>query len=99
MLKGFIDCDAIWVDFISSFKRLYEIHFTGVPTNLTIGETVHPATGMLPFSSREKVTIPGVGHFVFRVIIPIFSPSSAGVVADFSDGDGGVTVPAEVGRE
>jgi len=60
---------------------------------------VHPATGVLPFAGGEEVAVPGVGHFGLGVIVPVFSTASAGVVTDFADGDGGVSVLAKVGGQ
>ena len=45
------------------------------------------------------MAVPGFGHFDFGVVVPVRSAASAGVVGNFSDGDGGVTVLAEVGRK
>jgi len=99
LVEGFIGRGAIRVDFIASFDGLDEVHSFGLITGFTMGEAVHPAAGVLPFPGGEEVAVPGVRHFELGGVIPIWSAESAGVVGDFSNGDGGVAICTEVGRE
>ena len=99
LLQGFVNGDAVRINFVTSFEGLKEIHVFGVLADLAIGESVHPAAWVLPLAGGEEVAVPGFGHFDFGVVVPIRSAASAGVVGNFSDGDGGVTVLAEVGRK
>ena len=99
LLQGFVNGDTVGINFVASFEGLKEIHVFGVLADLAIGESVHPAAWVLPLAGGEEMAVPGFGHFDFGVVVPIRSAASAGVVGNFSDGDGGVTVLAEVGRK
>lgn len=99
LVEGFIDGGAIGVDVIGAFESLEEVHVLGVFADFAIGKAVHPAARVLPFAGGEEVAVPGVGHFGLGVIIPVGAAAAAGVVGDFANGDGGVSVLAKVGGE
>ena len=86
LLEGFSDGDAIRINFVVPFFRLKDIHVLGTLPDFAVGESVHPASRVLPFSGREKVAVPGLGHFGFRVVIPVLAPTSAGMMAHFTNG-------------
>jgi len=65
LLECLVDGDAIGVDFIAAFESLEEIHVFRVFANFAVGEAVHPAAWVLPFSGRKEVSVPGVGEFEF----------------------------------
>lgn len=58
LLEGFIDGGAVWIGFIGTIEGLEEVHVFGVFSDFAIGESVHPAAGMLPFFRGEEVTVP-----------------------------------------
>lgn len=97
LLQGFLDREAIGVNFIAAFEGLDEIHVLRVLANFAVGEAMHPAARMLPRSGGEEVAVPGVWHFERGAIIPVFSASSTGVMADFPYRDGVVASCAKVG--
>ncbi len=99
LLEGFVNGGTVGVDAVVTFEGLEKVHIFGVSANFTIGEAVHPAARVLPFSGGEEVSVPGVGHLGLGVIVPILAAATAGMVADLADGDGGIAVFAKVGWE
>lgn len=95
--EGCLNGGAVGVGVVIAIEGLEEVHLFGVLADFAVGEAVHPAAWVLPFTGGEKVAIPGIGHFELGAIIPVLAAATAGVVADFADGDGGVSVLAEVG--
>ena len=80
-----MDGRAVGVDFIGACGGLEEVHVFGVFTDLAVGEAVHPAARVLPFAGGEKVAIPGLGHFGFGIVVPVFAAASTRVMADFAN--------------
>jgi hypothetical protein len=93
--QRFLDRNAVRVDLIRPLLRLKYIHLTGLTANLAVGQTVHPAARMLPGAGRQQVSLPGIGHFGLRIVVPIRAAAAARMMRHFADGNGGVSVPAK----
>ena len=96
LLEGFVDRETIGIGSVIAFEILEDVHLGRILTNFAIAETVHPASWVLPFASREEMAVPGVWHFGLGVIVPVFATTPAGMVGDFSNGDRGVSLITKV---
>ena len=53
---------------------------------------MHGAARSFPIATRHQASIPSIGHFNDLVVAPVFAAPAAGVMGNFADRHGGVTV-------
>ena len=83
---------AIRVDGVGSLNQLNPVHLGRITTDLSESQTMHPPSRVLPFTGFEDVPIPGFGHFMNGLVIPIRPATPTGMMRNLSDRYGRVTI-------